>query len=49
MMWRRGYGRYGRRSVGSGRRSMVPYSFAGTVLLVSLAALLLLYFMGYIG
>jgi hypothetical protein len=47
---RRAYGgRWGRRPVRSGRRPVGPYSFAGTVILVSLAALLLLYFMGYIG
>lgn len=49
-MWRRRFGSgWGRRPVGTGRRSMVPFSFAGTVILVGLGVLLLLYFMGYVG
>jgi hypothetical protein len=53
-MWRRGFfgrGRrsYGSRSYGSRRRSIMPYSYGMTVLLVAGGILLILYLMGYIG
>jgi hypothetical protein len=47
-MWRRrSLGGWGRRRA-TGRRSIMPYSFAGTVLLVSAGVLLLLYLLGYL-
>lgn len=51
-MWRRGSWGRGRRSYGDrgygSRRSMVPYSYGATVLLVAGGILLILYLMGYI-